>query len=67
MLNVDSTQMNGVRTVRLPEDLDQTNKNVPAKPGTLRNAVVNYPMTYAWVTGPVSSFIHPMRCSIILV
>ena len=54
VLNVDNTQMNSVRTVPLSEDVDQSNTNVLAKPDTLRNAVADYPMTYAWVTGAVS-------------
>ncbi len=55
VLNVDSVQMNGdagddasSRSAVIPNGL------VPVKPDTLRNAVADYPMTYAWVTGITS-------------
>ena len=65
--NVDNAQMNGVHTVPLSEDGDQSNANVLARPDTLRKPVADYRMTYAWFTGATSVatalFIHPMSSS----
>ena len=54
MLNVDDPQMKDVRTMPLSEDVGQSNTNVLEKSDALRNAVADYRMMYAWVTGAVT-------------